>query len=182
MRLSVTRSLHDYWDRLKGERAAPDRSEIDPVAIRDILPDTFIIEVDFEQRLPLRLCGARINALWQCDQKGRPFLGWWRSASETEVADAIRQVVEDETPVVARARAAAQDWYAEDFEVLLLPLRHFGKSCSRLLGSVAPAHGFDCPVGQLDLVAARVLNEPPAEASKAGWLRGPAGRMAAFNG
>lgn len=182
MRLSVTRNLHDYWDRLKGERSAPDRAEIDPVAIRHILPDTFIIEVDFEQRFPLRLCGARVNALWQRDQKGRPFLGWWRSASESEVAESIRLVVDDETPVVASVRAGAQGWCAGEFELLLLPLRHFGKSRSRILGSLAPAHAFDSPVGLLDFVAARALDERAAEVSKSGWLRSPAGRMAAYNG
>jgi hypothetical protein len=79
MRLSVSRELHDYWGRLKGERTAPDRAEIDPVAILHILPDMFIIEVDPERRLPLRLCGARVNALWQREQKGRLFLDWWRA-------------------------------------------------------------------------------------------------------
>jgi hypothetical protein len=180
MRLSVTRNLHEYWDGLRGERAAPDRAEIDPVAIRHLLPDTFIIEVDVAQRFPLRLCGARVNTLWRCDQKGRPFLGWWRSAREREVAEAIRQVIDDETPLVARARAGASDWRAAEFELLLLPLRHFGKSRSRVLGSLAPAQGLDCPVGLLDLVAARALHESATEA-KAGWLRSSAGRLAAFN-
>ena len=39
MRLLITKDLYDYWGRLKGERAAPDGAEIDPVAIRHMLPD-----------------------------------------------------------------------------------------------------------------------------------------------
>ncbi|ULO24392.1 PAS domain-containing protein [Methylocystis sp. SB2] len=89
MRLSVSRELHDYWGRLKGERAAPDRAEIDPVAICHILPDIFIIEVDPKRRLPLRLCGARVNALWQREQKGRLFLDWWRAPRQEAMAEAI---------------------------------------------------------------------------------------------
>lgn len=174
MRLSITRELHDYWGRLKGERAAPDRAEIDPVAIRHILPDIFIIEVDPERRLPLRLCGARVNALWQSEQKGRRFLDWWRAQRQEAMAEAIRRVIDTETPLVAHARTASNGGVAE-FELLLLPLRHFGKSCSRVLGSLAPAQRLDWagiwPVGPLDLVAARMLEDKAAEGSKEDWRR-----------
>jgi len=174
MRLSVSRDLHDYWGQLKGERTAPDRAEIDPVAISHILPDMFIIEVDPERRLPLRLCGARVNALWQREQKGRPFLDWWRARRREEVAEAIRRVIDTETPLVARARTASNGGMAE-FELLLLPLRHFGKSCSRVLGLLAPAQRLEwigiCPVGSLDLVAARVLEDQAAEGSEEDWRR-----------
>ena len=188
MILPVTRDLHDYWGRLKGERTAPDRAEIDPVAIRHILPDIFIIEVDPERRLPLRLCGARVNALWQREQKGRPFLGWWRAQRQEEAAEAIRRVIDTQTPLVAHARTArtAPDRDAAEFELLLLPLRHFGKSCSRVLGSLAPAQRLDwvgiCPVGPLDLVAARMLEDKAAEGSKEEWRRGEIARLAVSNG
>ena len=179
MRLSVTRELHDYWGRLKGERTAPDRAEIDPVAILHILPDMFIIEVDPERRLPLRLCGARVNALWQREQKGRLFLGWWRAQRQEAMAEAIRRVIDVQTPLVARARTAP-DRDAAEFELLLLPLRHFGKSCSRVLGSLAPAQRLDwvgiCPVGPLDLVAARMLEDKAAEGSEEDWRRGEIAR------
>ncbi|RNJ50629.1 PAS domain-containing protein [Methylocystis hirsuta] len=185
MRLAVTRDLHDYWGRLKGERAAPDRAEIDPVAIRHILPDIFIIEADPERRLPLRLCGARVNALWQREQKGRLFLGWWRAQRQEAVAEAIRRVIDDETPLVAHARTApGRD--AGEFELLLLPLRHFGKGCTRVLGSLAPVGRLDwlgiCPMGPLDLVAARMLEDKVTEDSKEDWRRGEIARLAASNG
>jgi hypothetical protein len=166
MRLPVTRELHDYWGRLKGERTAPDRAEIDPVAIRHILPDLFIIEVDPERRLPLRLCGARVNALWQREQKGHLFLGWWRAQRQEEMAEAIRRVIDTQTPLVANARTALG---ASEFELLLLPLHHFGKNCSRVMGSLAPVQRLDwvgiCSVGPLDLVAARMLEDKMAEGS-----------------
>ncbi|MDP3554679.1 PAS domain-containing protein [Methylocystis sp.] len=185
MILPVTRDLHDYWGRLKGERAAPDRAEIDPVAIRHILPDIFIIEVDPERRLPLRLCGARVNALWQREQKGRSFLGWWRAQRREEAAEAIRRVIDTQTPLVARARTAP-DRDAAEFELLLLPLRHFGKSCSRVMGSLAPARRLDwvgvCPVGPLDLVAARMLEDKAVEGSKEERRCGEIARLEASNG
>ena len=42
MKHATTRMLFAYWDTLRGERAAPDRGEIEPGEIRHILADTFI--------------------------------------------------------------------------------------------------------------------------------------------
>lgn len=187
MRLPVTRDLHDYWDRLRGERAAPDRADIDPVAIRHILADTFIIEVDADRRFPLRLCGARVNALWLGEQKGALFLDWWRTRRRRDVAEAIRRVIDKETPLVAHARAEAGTGEPAEFELLLLPLRHFGARRSRVLGSLAPTQqpdwlGFS-PIGPLDFVASRILSEKATTASDDDWARGAmTRRLAAADG
>lgn len=185
MRLPVTRDLHDYWDRLKGERAAPDRADIDPVAIRHILADTFIIEVDASRCFPLRLCGARINALWLAEQKGREFLSWWMTRRRNDMTDAIRQVVDRESPLVANVRGAGSGEAAE-FELLLLPLRCFGARRSRVLGSLAPILPPPWlgvrPIGPLDLAAARILSKEAPEASDKDWPLGSTRRMAAADG
>lgn len=165
MKAPVTRDLYDYWSHLKGKRAAPDRAEIDPEAIRHILPDTFILEVDFDLGFPIRLCGPRVNAFWLSEQKGRLFLVWWRVEDRARVVQTIRQVVDAEIPMVASACAAAagdQESKAE-LELLLLPLRHFGKSHSRMLGSVTSLTPFpwfgDCAAQPLELLAARRADE-----------------------
>ncbi|MBI1981778.1 MAG: PAS domain-containing protein [Methylocystis sp.] len=186
MKLAVTRDLHDYWDRLKGERAAPDRADIDPVAIRHILADTFIIEVDADRRFPLRLCGARINALWLGEQKGRLFLGWWSARHRCDIAEAIRQVSDKETPLVTHARAEPLSGAPAELELLLLPLRHFGSRRSRVLGSLAPVQppawlGL-CPIGQLDPVATRTPSEQAPEASEGDWRFGSTMRSAQSDG
>ena len=183
MKLPVTRDLHDYWDRLKGERTAPDRADIDPVAIRHILADTFIIEVDVDRRFPLRLCGARVNALWLDDQKGRLFLSWWKTMHRRAMAEAIREVVDSETPLVADCRAVAEAGEPAEFELLLLPLRHFGNRCERVLGSLAPVQppawlGL-CPIGRLDLVASWTPSEKAPQASDEARRLGLAERLAA---
>jgi hypothetical protein len=183
MKLPVTRELHDYWDQLKGERTAPDRADIDPVAIRHILADTFIIEVDVDRRFPLRLCGARVNALWLDDQKGRQFLNWWKTMHRRDMAEAILQVVDSETPLLADVRAGAEAGEPAELELLLLPLRHFGARCERVLGSLAPVRpptwlGL-CPIGRLDLSALWTPSERAPEASDEGWRLGSAERLAA---
>jgi hypothetical protein len=162
MRQLVTKELYAYWSDLKGARAAPDRSDIDPAAIRQVLADTFIIEVDAQCAFPIRLCGTRLNALWLADQKGGSFLDLWREEDRRTVAAALLTVIDGITPVVAGARALAADTQSLDLELLLLPLRHFGKTHSRLLGSLAPSFQPDWlgrrPAGPLELVSLRVMS------------------------
>ncbi|MEJ1934798.1 PAS domain-containing protein, partial [Nostoc sp. NIES-2111] len=70
MKHPASRTLFSYWDTLRGERTAPERSELDPGAIRNILADTFILEVDAGQTFPFRLAGTRVCALYGRDLKG----------------------------------------------------------------------------------------------------------------
>lgn len=147
MRQAVTKELFAYWSRLKGARSAPDRADIDPSAIRHLLADAFIIEIDAGLSFPIRLCGTRLNAFWLREQKGRSFLDLWRAEDRRNVAAALLTVIDGVAPIVAGARAASAQGEdrGEDrgagleFELLLLPLRHFGKTHSRLLGSLCAA-------------------------------------------
>ncbi len=162
MRQQVSKDLFDYWRRLKGARAAPERADIDPVAIRGTLADTFIVEIDGASEFPMRLSGTRLNALWLREQKGESFLNMWRGADRHSVAAALLTVVDGVTPIVAGARAKPAGRAPLDLELLLLPLRHFGKTHSRVLGSLAPNYQPEWlgqnAAGALELVSLRVMS------------------------
>jgi hypothetical protein len=168
MRHAVSKDLYDYWNRLRGARSAPDRSDIDPAAIRHVLADTFIIEIDGQCSFPIRLCGTRMNALWLADQKGRSFLDLWSDRDRRDVAAALLTVIDGVSPVVAGARATAAREEPLDLELLLLPLRHFGKTHSRLLGSFAPAYQVSwlgkLAAQPLELLSMRVIAPKPQRA------------------
>lgn len=166
MRQPVTKELYAYWRRLKGARAAPDRADIDPAAIRHILADSFIIEVDPERRFPIRLSGTRLNALWMDERKGVPFLSLWGEADRRAVAAALLTVIDGVTPIVAGARACVAGAAPLELELMLLPLRHFGKTHSRVLGSLAPVYQPEWlgirSAGALELRSLRVVGEENA--------------------
>ncbi len=163
MRQQVSKDLYEYWSHLKAARAAPDRADIDPDAIRHILADTFIIEVDAARSFPLRLCGTRLNALWLREQKGNSFVELWRRDDRLAIAGALATVVDGVAPVVAGARTEARGQAPVELELLLLPLRHFGKTHSRVLGSLAPNYRPNWlgtrSAGRLDLISMRVLDK-----------------------
>ncbi|MBG0808576.1 PAS domain-containing protein [Methylosinus sp. H3A] len=140
MRHKVNQQLYAYWSRLKGARSAPERSEIDPAEIREALPDSFIIEIDEAGRFPIRLCGTRLNALWLDEQKGKSFLDLWSADDRRTLASVMLTVIDGVAPVVAGVEGrAGEEGDMLELELLLLPLRHFGKTHSRVLGALAPA-------------------------------------------
>lgn len=161
MRQQATRELYSYWNGLRRQRAAPDRAEIDPSAIRSVLSDTFMIEADRDGLFPLRLSGARINALWARDLKGRSFLDLW-GADRANVAAVLLTVMDGACPIVAGAQSALPGRPPIDLELLLLPLRHHGRTHARVLGSLAAARRPEwvglLPIERLELRSLRILS------------------------
>ena len=139
MRQAATRELFFYWDRLRKGRAAPERAEIDPAAIRNVLADTFLLEIDSGCTFPIRLSGTRLNALWLSEQKGRSFLDLFADGERRDVMALILTVLDGPHAVIAGVSAAPQGREAMDLELLLLPLRHNGKTHARVLGCITAA-------------------------------------------
>ena len=81
MKHASTRALFDYWNTQRGHRAAPERADIDPAAIRHALGDTFMLAADFVDQLRFRLAGTRVCALFGREIKGEGFTALWSEAS-----------------------------------------------------------------------------------------------------
>lgn len=165
MRQKATRELFAYWNAIRRERAAPDRAEVDPAAIRGILSDAFMLEADGDSGFPLRLTGARLNALWLNEMKGRSFVELW-GEDGASVAAALWTVMDGSVPVLVGAAAAPADRPALDLEILLLPLRHHGRTHARILGAVACANHPEwlglIPVERLALRSLRIMSASDA--------------------
>ena len=168
MRQQATRELYSYWNGLRRQRAAPDRAEIDPTAIRSVLSDTFMIEADRDGLFPLRLSGARVNALWARDLKGRSFLDLW-GEDRANIAAVLLTVMDGACPIVAGAQTRLSGRAPVDFELLLLPLRHHGRTHARVLGSLASTNLPEwvglLPIERLELRSLRILSNarPPSD-------------------
>jgi len=161
MKLASSRELHAYWSRLRGARSAPERAEIDPIAIHGLLADTFILEVDRSAGYPFRIAGARTSALFLTELRGRPFLDIWDGASRDEIDQMLTIVTDEASPTVAGALAKASHFQALELEILILPLRHRGATHSRVVGLCAPVAAPNwlglAPVAPMTLQSMRVL-------------------------
>lgn len=161
MKHHATRELFGYWNALRGARRAPERVDIEPTAIRSVLADTFMLEVDVARGFPIRLAGTRVNGLLDAEQKGRDFLALWQPAERRNVAAVLMTVADGACPVVAGAVASPVARETAAFELIFLPLRHNGKTHSRILGLIkpleAPAWLGLLPIGPLSLQSLRIV-------------------------
>ena len=139
MKHRVTRELFTYWDGLRGGRTAPERSDIDPADIHQILGDTFILEFQNDEDLLFRLAGTRLCGSFCRELKGRNFLDIWNREDLSSIKLLLTAVAEDEAAAVIGFEGATDRDQTLDFEAVLLPLRHFGQPKSRILGAASPS-------------------------------------------
>ena len=138
MKHTSTRLLFDYWNRQRGERSAPARSEIDPGAIRHALGDTFLLSADFIDGIRFRLAGTRVCALFGREIKGEGFNALWSEASRAQIADLATAVVNEASCAVAGVTGRTEKGAETELELLLLPISHDGRTRVRAVGTLAP--------------------------------------------
>ena len=136
MKHSSTQSLYTYWNERRGARPAPERSEIEPGAIRGALGDSFILGWD---PVPtFRLAGTRVCSLFGRELKGEAFAPLWDTYDGTAIGDLLAIVANEIAGIVAGVTGTTSEGYSVDLELLLLPLRHRGTSRARQIGVLAP--------------------------------------------
>ena len=187
MKTMPTRKMYAYWNARRGSRLAPERGDIEPGAIREILGDSFIISFEADGDHPFRLAGTRVCALFGHELKGKPFAQFWDLASRNAVRTLAAAVADDGGAVVAGVGARTAQGSHTDLELLLLPLYHRGNLRLRLLGVLAPLAvpywlGAE-QVVTLTLGAVRHLGPTVQKLDAPRFVRGPARpRLTVYDG
>jgi hypothetical protein len=138
MKQASSRELFGYWTARRGKRVAPERGEIEPGAIRRALGDVFILEFDRRAGHPFRLAGTRVCALFGRELKNAPFLDLWDDETRAPLAQLVAVVADETTGVVASAKGRTGEGWAQDLELMLLPLAHRGSTRARMIGALSP--------------------------------------------
>jgi hypothetical protein len=138
MKHAASRELYAYWEKRRGKRAAPERGDIEPGAIRQVLSDAFILALDGRTGYPFRLAGTRVCALFGRELKGERFIGLWAAASQTVVSDLLAISDSERVGTVAGVTAHNAEGEPIDLELLLLPLSAGRPSLARTIGILAP--------------------------------------------
>lgn len=140
MRNQASRRIFDYWTDLRRNRAAPLRTEIDPAALRHLLPHLFIATVGSEGLSTFRLAGTRICDLFGRELRGAAFAEAWLEDDRQRAIEIVYNVIHYEQPALLDVFASDSDT-RHDYEMLLLPVRSFAEVRSdRVLGALLP-HG-----------------------------------------
>jgi len=136
MKHATSRVLYDYWNRVRGERSAPERSEMKPDAIARILGDVLMLE-SRNHAYTFRLAGTQICTLLGRELRGQSFTDIFAAAEQAEIYRLLDSATRAAMPVIASAVGETEDRRLLGLELLLLPLRHQGRTNTRLIGSLA---------------------------------------------
>src|SRR3954451_17980351 len=101
MKHPSSREFFTYWDEKRGAARAPERSEIEPGAVRELLGDIFVLSYDSTAGYPFRVAGTRVCALLGRDLKNRSFSALFAPQGRREIEDIVTVVAEEMLAAVA---------------------------------------------------------------------------------
>jgi hypothetical protein len=160
MKHPSSREFFAYWDRVRGEASAPDRSDLQPGAVRALLGDIFVLSYDADSGHRFRVAGTRVCALLGRDLKAQSFSALFAPACRAEIDGIVAAVAEDTLPAIAGLRATSQGGRPTHLELLLLPFHTRAHAPISLTGLLAPFEGGSGLVGDLTLTSWRYLHPP----------------------
>src|ERR1700730_1326856 len=156
-----SREFFAYWDEKRAGARAPDRSEIEPGAVRELLGDIFVLSYDTAAGHPFRVAGTRVCALLGRDLKDQSFSTLFAPEGRREIDDIIDVVAEEMMAAVAGITATSQDGSPAHLELLLLPFSTRAHTPLSLTGSLAPFESEHSVLKDFKLTSWRYLAHPP---------------------
>ena len=161
MKHPSSREFFAYWDEKRGDERAPDRSEIEPGAVRELLGDIFVLSYDddagFRSASPARgfaPCSAATS-------RTSSFSALFAPECRREIEDIIAVVAEELLGAVAGITATAEDGRMAHLELLLLPFNTRAHTPISLTGLLAPFGGGHSVLSDFKLTSFRYLAHPP---------------------
>ena len=161
MKHPSNREFFAYWDDKRGGARAPDRSEIEPGAVRELLGDIFVLSYDAAAGYPFRVAGTRVCALLGCDLKDRSFSALFAPDGRREIEEIIAVVAEEMLAAVAGISATSEDGSLAHLELLLLPFNTRAHTPISLTGLLAPFGERHSQLSDFKLTSWRYLSHPP---------------------
>lgn len=137
MKHQSSNKLFEYWDTVRNGRLAPDRMEIEPSQIAEILPDVFVIECPDTDTYRFRLAGTRICAALGHELRGINLLDYWHGDDREAVRNLLHNVVQDGAGAVIEFQCSNEHDEQISFELLVLPLVYGSNGVNRMLGSIS---------------------------------------------
>jgi hypothetical protein len=154
--------FYAYWDKQRGEARAPDRSDIDPDAVRELLGDIFVLGCDTPGHHPFRVAGTRLCALLGRDLKDRSFTELFAAGARREIEDIIAGVTEDMLAAIIGVTATSAKGKVP-LELLLLPFNGRAHAPLSLTGQIVPLEDGHSALRDFTVTSWRYLGHRPAE-------------------
>jgi hypothetical protein len=125
--------LIGYWSRIRRGRDLPEQADIDPRAIKRMLPQVFILDGQDRARPAYRLAGTVLCERFDLELKGTSFFAHWEHQAHGTLALLVGQALAAKQPVCLSAIGVTARAATIEMETVLAPLAVNGAP-QRLLG------------------------------------------------
>ena len=123
-----------YWSRIRHGRPTPDQCDIDPKALKRLLPFVFLLDVRTEGSVTYRLAGTTLCERYGGELRGRDYLGFWDPDSRRRLLDLMQQALGAKTPLCLTSVGSTEDCRMIEIETVLLPITFGADIPERFLG------------------------------------------------
>jgi hypothetical protein len=103
-----------------------------------VLADTFVLARDIDQNYRFRIAGTRVCAAFGRELKGDDFASLWSPQADYAMRYLLSVVAQETVGFVASTTGRTPSGDELEFELLVLPLKHRGRTDARLLGALVP--------------------------------------------
>jgi hypothetical protein len=166
-----TRALFSFWEKIRGEKAAPNRDDIDLRQIAAIVPNLIMLERDYlHQTFKWRLAGSQISQLYRQHLTSTDALAGWRGFERDTLKKLFTMVVTRLQPCLVRYLLTTDTGQVIAAELVGLPLLARNGSRFHILGGIFPLcdisnFGYSA-ITFLELSAARSIWTEPLPGDK----------------
>ncbi|NNE89525.1 MAG: PAS domain-containing protein [Silicimonas sp.] len=134
----AVQKIEQYWERLRGSRLLPSRSEVDPRELEGVLGNAFILERIAPGLARFRIAGSHIVEFTGLELRQMPASVLFGIHSRQVLAEAMEAVFDE--PAAVFMQLTSGGGFAQKAlqgEMVLLPLRSDTGEVSRVLGGIA---------------------------------------------
>lgn len=166
-----------YWSRIRGVSRIPDQADIDPKALKRLLPYVFLLDARHDGSFTYRLAGTALCERFGVELRDHNFLSHWDRESRVALANALRQSLRTRTPLCLTSIGATEDCAMVEIETVLMPITFGGHEPERFLAvahTLGDVHALaGRPIAFERLVASDFVQEGDAEGTPPSPPNGP---------
>ncbi|MEY4879099.1 MAG: hypothetical protein RJB62_568 [Pseudomonadota bacterium] len=115
-------------------RAAPDQADIDPKALKRLLPFVFLLDARPEGGFVYRLAGTTLCERYGTELRGKNFMAHWDTDSRNRLDGLLRQSLASNLPLCLTSVGATEDCRMIEIETVLMPITYGSEQAERYLG------------------------------------------------
>jgi hypothetical protein len=122
-----------YWSRIRHGRVAPDQADIDPKALKRLLPFVFLLDAR-GSNFTYRLAGTTLCERYGAELRGRDFLQQWDAGSRGRLTELLHRSLQACVPACLTSVGATDDCHMVEIETVLMPIAFGAAHPERFLG------------------------------------------------